>query len=78
MSQRMLDDLSRAATCVALLHSLGARVQTTFVGAHGPTITLAEAGTLVDHLDRERQPITCTGTARIAELGGCLVAWVNR
>ena len=75
MSQRMLEDLARAAGCVALLGALGARIRNTFVGSHGPTINLLEPGALADHLDARQIPITCSHAAQLAVVDGCLITW---
>jgi hypothetical protein len=78
MSPRTLDDLGRAANCVALLMTLGANLKSVFVSDHGVTITLTEPGTLPDHLDAKQVPVTLTAGAYMALVHSCLVSWPRK
>ena len=78
MSQRLLDDLGRAAHCVSLLSALGADVKDAFIGKHGPTINLAEPGELMRHLDVKQTPVVCAVGSHMAVIDGCLVSWPAR
>lgn len=75
MSERLLDDLSRAAACVTRLAAVGARVKTALVSEHGATITLADPGDLMDHLDARQTPVVCAIQTYMAIVDGCLVSW---
>lgn len=75
MSQRLLNDIGRAADCVALLATVGAEIRSVFVGRHGANIVLNAPGGLLDHLDARQVPAFCASHAYTAVLDGCLISW---